>query len=298
MSEHFFKALKHYNEHETKVYVTNALNAADADPISLIRFFNKYISWNARFAGNMANLTGNISNARDLFIDADKKITVLNDRSNFVASYIFDTVSDEYGGRSPSHRSTHRCLAQAFIFGMLSYFQISNERVINEALELDYLDLHFANALADGFGVGQTSDEAIFNGIGFHLASESFGDSEYGIINSWLNRKHPDLVDFLKQQTVEINGQFHNCYTWISIHSSDGDGVEDVHFQTVLDGMRVALQFCTIPKDYAHNLISSGYHNFLSHHKSFFTKRPKKCITILSNMLKAIEFRFNNRVVK
>lgn len=267
-----------------KNYIRACLDAENNSPLRLVAFFNEYVLWNGYYAGFMTALAANVSASRKLFIDPNVPIKSLADRSNYVASFIFDTVRDEYNDRATPHRDTHRCLAQAFILGLIQYFELGNfskklldENSSNQSQVIQELNnalpqkinAKFVEDLKNGFQVNTEYDSPdILKGIGFHMASELLGDAEYSVIDEWLTKNYPDAVKFLKSTSVEINGDLHNCYSWISIHSSTGSGVEAEHFECVKKGVDNAKKFCVLSN--TEDLIEDGFDEFLITHKKFF----------------------------
>ena len=129
--------------------------------------------------------------------------------------------------------------------------------------------------------------------MGFHMASELLGDAEYTVIDQWLNKNYPELVQYLKNTKVEINGNLHNCYSWISIHSSSGSGVEAEHFVRVKQGIEAAVNFCTL-KTGALDLIEDGFDEFLVAHKKFFNVKSE-VMTRVIGWFEILHIRNNKR---
>lgn len=279
-----------------KNYIRACLDAENTSPMSLVAFLNEYVLWNGYYAGFMTALAANVSTSRQMFIEPNEPIGALADRSNYVASFIFDTVRDEYNDRETPHRDTHRCLAQAFITGLIQYFELGELEEASDDYLLIYANIRandtlvhkqkffteslnnklptqinedFIGALRKGFQVDAAPNTPeVLKGIGFHMASELLGDAEYSVIDEWLSKNYPALVKYLKETMVTINGDSHNCYSWISIHSSTGSGVEAEHFEHVKVGVEAAKKFCTLNN--TADLIEDGFDEFLVAHKKFF----------------------------
>lgn len=237
--------------------------------LPFISFFNHYASWNGNFAGCMTRLSANVSEAKTVFVAPDAPY--LRDRANLVASHIFDTVRDEFNDSGTLHRDTHRTLAQALIHGLLRYYDITDPADIQTALapqpSIDYC----LNELHDGFA--PSFEFGLFEGIGFHLGSEFFGDIEYTMIDAWLAANEPELQEYLKNTSVDIDGIQHNCYAWIHIHSGgeDGKGVEADHFDMAINGANKALYFSALDQKVCHERILYGAKKFADQQLQFFT---------------------------
>ena len=67
-----------------------------------------------------------IGDKKNLFQDPSVP-AIVADRSNYVASFVFDAARDEYDDHIQAHRDTHRCLGQATIMGMADFFKVDLE---------------------------------------------------------------------------------------------------------------------------------------------------------------------------
>ncbi len=257
------------NPAPARAAIAKALNDAHAGgALGIIAFFNHYASWNGNFAGCMTRLAADVSEAKNVFLDPDT--LYLRDRANVVASHIFDTVRDEFDDSGTTHRDTHRTLAQALIHGLIQYYNVTSVQDIQTALapkpSIDF-------ALRElGSGFSPNTKLGLFEGIGFHLGSEFFGDLEYTMIDTWLGENLPELQAYLKKTSVQIDGVEHNCYAWIHIHSGgdDGKGVEADHFDMAISGANKALHFAAWDKNMCHDAILYGAKKFAEQQTQFF----------------------------
>lgn len=254
---------------DAKEAITQALNTAHkGGPLALIGFFNHYASWNGNFAGCMTRLAADTSEAKTVFLDPETPY--LRDRANVVASHIFDTVRDEFDDSGTPYRDTHRTLAQAMILGLIQYYGLTDVQAITNALapktSIDFV----LRELKDGFSPNVPM--GIFEGIGFHLGSEFFGDIEYTMIDAWLGEKMPELQTYLKNTSVQIDGVSHKCYAWIHIHSGgdEGQGVEADHFEMAMTGANKALYFSVLDKALCRAHILYGAQKFAQQQTQFF----------------------------
>lgn len=254
---------------DAKESIAAALNAAKSGgPLALIAFFNHYASWNGNFAGCMTRLSADVSEAKTVFLDPDSAF--LRDRANVVASHIFDTVRDEFDDSGTPYRDTHRTLAQAMILGLIQYYGLTDTQALTTALAPKPSIEFVLRELKDGFSPNVPM--GIFEGIGFHLGSEFFGDIEYTMIDAWLHDNLPELQTYLKNTSVEINGVSHKCYAWIYIHSGGEEckGVEADHFEMAMSGANTALHFSVLDKDLCRSHILYGAQKFAEQQTQFF----------------------------
>ena len=258
--------------------VRDALSQALADPIGRVRFLGRYASWNGYFGSGVATLSGKIGRCRGLFLDTSQPITALADRSVYVASYFFDAARDEFDDRDTVHRDTHRCLAQSTLKGLIDYEAQRGQEKLREVAALNALlePPLWLRALNDrvaiGYGAGSPDDwPTVFTCIGYHLGSELLADQEFSIIDETLRQHAPDLVEHLRNTTVNVAGQDHVAYQWIAIHSGHGGGAEADHFEWATQGAKLAFRF--VPSVHHADLkrqMHLGFQSFARDHSEFF----------------------------
>ena len=262
-----------------KRQVEDALVQADKEgPLGLLRFFARYTSWNGFFGSGVASLAGKIGRSRAVFVDPTAAVTLLGDRSVFVASFFFDAARDEFDDRDTVHRDTHRCLAQATLSGILQFANkkgyAADTGEINKFLR-EPKWLHSLNRkVAEGYGNGSDDTrESIMAAIGYHLGSEILADREFSLIDEYMRREQKALAAFMKKAKIKIADQDHIAYQWLQIHSGHGGAAEADHFDWATQGAKLAFGF-TPKKHHAAMRLSldQGFQAFAKHHQTFFTK--------------------------
>lgn len=245
----------------------------------LLSLSTRYTSWNALFGSGVATLAGKIGRNTGLFIEEGFQPAVMADRSVLVASYFFDAARDEFDDRDTEHRDTHRCLAQAYLLGIMRYArEIAKDGRFDDAPFLKALThepiwLHsLRDRVAVGYGAGSADTRAaIFRAMGYHLGSELLADAEFSTIDETLRSTHPDLVEFLAKTEITIADQAHNTYHWLRIHSGHGGGAEADHFDWAIRGVDVAFRY--IPAEDRAPMkreLELGYQDFARDHRTFF----------------------------
>lgn len=241
------------------------------DASALLRFFVHYASWNGCFAGGVAALTSLVSNQRDLFRERGFPRAAA-DRSNYVASFFFDAARDEFDDHINPERDSHRCMAQASLLSMQDHLQLP-------AALLDEVEPEGLVAINRGVLHGYTGQSGAasgpvaqaFSAIGYHLGSELLADREFSLIDEYLRREHPLLVQQLMRRTVTLAGGTHRCYAWVGVHSGQGGGVEADHFERALEGARLALRFLAEGSpEQATQALVAGFRAFERDHARFF----------------------------
>ncbi len=234
----------------------------------LLKLLSSYIYFNSIFACGVVNLAGEIGSRQHLFRDPDEALAIAADRSIEVGARIFFAAIDEFGcGGTSVGRSTHRTLAQGTLKAtgnFLGYDAV----VLNQITAPTESTLLALSRVRDGYAMNQqVNDEKIFRAIGFHIGSEILADQEFNILDRFLSDKHLDLVEYLKQGSVRINGAEVSPYRWIQIHTV----VEADHFNAALLGANLALRYYAGPVNLADvkAWILSGFSNFASMQAAF-----------------------------
>lgn len=255
------KALSSFDAAEARV--RKALSDSLNDPAGFVRFFGRYTSWNGFFGSAVATLAGKLA-----------------DRSVYVASFFFDAARDEFDDRDTVHRDTHRCLAQSTLKGLIDWNagrgvdSFKDAAALNELLR-EPLWLRTLNAqVAQGYGAGTPDDlPAAFRSMGYHLGSELLADQEFSLIDQTMREGAPEMTEFLRKHKVNIAGQDHVAYQWVSIHSGHGGGAEADHFKWATRGARLAFRFA--PPELHDDLrreVHKGFRSFAADHEEFFTR--------------------------
>ena len=233
--------------HHGNASLTAAFEAAASKPERLICVLARYIQFNGTFGPGLANLAGEIAARQGLFRDPAEPVVILQDRAAEVAADFFHAAVDEFDDTATAWRDTHRTLAQATLKGLGRVSGYAPE-ALNELIHIDAATRDAMASVAEGYGIAAAlSDERLFRGMGFHAGSEVLADQEFTIIDSVLRAKCPDVVKALLTTEVEILGNKHNAYYWISIHTS----VEADHFEAAVRGVNNALRFYAGSEDRA-----------------------------------------------
>jgi hypothetical protein len=268
IDEAFFRALVDIDASDERVRQRIASLRGNAE---LLRFFVRYASWNGCFANGVTRLVSMIGANRDLFREAGFPRAV-SDRSNYIASFIFDAARDEYDDHINPIRDTHRCMAQASLIGMKDFLGLG-DAALDEADPPQLVALNDAVLRGYAGDHGAAGGEAgrVFAGIGYHLGSELLADHEFSLIDEYLHREQAALVKHLMHTTVNLAGGTHRCYAWVGVHSGHGGGVEADHFEYALGAARAAIQFLVGHDEAgAVEALKAGFMAFARDHRAFF----------------------------
>ena len=230
------------------------------DDAQFVRVLGRYVQFNSVFGGGVANLAGEIAVMQDLFRDSSESVPLLADRSVEVAADVFFAAVDEFDDRSTPYRDTHRTLAQATLKGAGKFYGFEGAE-LNKLIHPGEHKIDAIEHVKRGYGVGIAMEARdVFRAIGFHMGSEILADEEFTILDRYLRANRPDLVSYLQQNTTEINGEHHNGYFWVMIHTS----VEADHFAFAAKGANRALQFYVgaEPQDETKSWLLDGFSAF------------------------------------
>lgn len=258
--------------------VRETLRQALTEPVRRVRFLGRYSSWNGYFGSGVATLAGKLGRCRGLFLDPTQPVKALADRSVYVASFFFDAARDEFDDRDTVHRDTHRCLAQSTLRGLIDAAadtgMATDAASLNALLQEPAWLLGLNARVAEGYGATTPDDLAsAFAAIGYHLGSELLADQEFSTIDATLRAEAPQLVARLQAARINIAGQDHAAYQWISIHSGHGGGAEADHFEWATQGARLAYRF--VPPEQHATLTAHlyrGFADFARDHLEFFQR--------------------------
>ncbi len=258
--------------------VRDVVQESVPDMGKLVRFVQRYTAWNIAFGAGVCTLASKIGRSTSLFREAGYPPAVA-DRSVLVGSYFFDAARAEFNDGATRHRDTHRCLAQAFLLGIIQYAEKSDSSYADagklEALFAEPLWLTgLRNHCGTGYGQGSPDDlSSIFRAMGYHLGSEVLADQEFTHIDRSFRELQPELVTALEAAQIEIAGQSHEAYFWLRAHSGLGDGAEADHFKWAVRGVHRAFDY--VPESLHEELraqIDHGYLEFAADHEVFFNK--------------------------
>ena len=266
---------------ETQARVERVLASLGDDLALWVQFVARYTAFNGSFGSAVAQLAGTIGSARSIFVDPSESLLAVSDRSVLVGSFFFDAARDEFDDTKNPARDTHRCLAQAFLKGLIGVAREKNEAFMvayskDEALT-DLLDTPIwldvlCNKVRQGYGANaQLTRPHLFRAMGYHLGSEVLADQEFSLIDAHLRKHHEDIVNILDTTEVEIGGTKHNTYHWLKSHSGHGDAVEFDHFQWAVEGVEKAFEYTpSFEHEAMRDQVIAGFIDFAGDHAEFF----------------------------
>ena len=224
--------------HCTQAQFQQVLEQAATSGDALLRVMGRFFQYSAAFGPGPAALAAQISARKDLF-NTRGEVGIFADQSVEVGAGIFFGVIDEFGDRELPQPFTHRALALAMLKGMALFFGTDLQRLSDDIY-------HHAGTqencrrVSQGYGVNGLMDEAaLFRSIGFHLGTEVLGEAENLVLEKVFKTKLPDVIDFLNQTDVELNGHRVPTNIWVKRHIV----AEAEHFDAGILGANNALLY-------------------------------------------------------
>ncbi len=224
----------------------------------LARFIQRYTLFNGNFAGGVTNLAGALHVRQDLFRDPMEPIAACADRGARIASHVFFAAEDEYFDREDRKRITHRDLGQYVLKETIDWLGFDAH-----TFDRDFpLNDSTRDALAQIF-IGYCihpdarSEDDLFRGLGFHIASETSADEEFNALKLYLHDVHPALVERLTRSSTHLG---HSIFGWIGLHTF----VEVEHHEHALTAAAMALDYYAgqYSRQHAEAMIVEGVHLF------------------------------------
>lgn len=264
----------------TRQMVENKIAIALTSAAGTISFASRYANLNSWFGSGVASLAGKIGRSRAIFVDKNEPIVDAADRSVYVASYFFDAARDEFDDRDTDYRDTHRCLAQAFLKGIVAFYfdrfdgttDTTKYAEVNALLAQPLWLQGLGDRVATGYAVfAPDTAPTLFRAMGYHLGSEILADQEFSLLDGFMRQYTPELTTYLQNNSFSVAGQLHPAYAWVGLHSGDGGAKEVDHFTWATQGINTALQYTPNHHhtDFLHQ-VKLGIHSFVHDHAEFF----------------------------
>ena len=156
-------------------------------PEKWLRFIMAYASWNSCFGNGISALTAKVGSHAEIFMDTSFP-RIVADRSNYVASFIFEAAHEKFDDALRAHRDSNRCLGQTTLLGLADYYQLDLND-LREPLWLKTLQQHVMHGYLGVTSFEPSSDVLpgevalqIFSAMGYHWAAEQLATLEFPMI--------------------------------------------------------------------------------------------------------------------
>ena len=267
-SEEFFRQCFPVNEAQDRIeqYFKRAIE----HPTGLYLFFQRYTHFNAYTSAVISRLASSIAMSRYLFRDPTVEVIEESDRGFNLAAKVMIAASDE----GTNDGAPHRTLGQLLLRTMANYANLSVLQQ-NQFAEVPAWLTDICDRIMVGYAGVPGDAAALIRSMGFHAASELFGDIEYGLVDKVVryDNKHVGFDAFLRKTPVaKLCGHRYHPWSYILVHAShDGAaGVEACHFECVVDALNLVADYRPESKEQIMQWVLEGFEQFMNLEQSMF----------------------------
>jgi hypothetical protein len=247
-------------------------NRAVQNPTGLYMFFQRYTHFNAYTSAVISRLASSIAMSRYLFNDPSVEVVEEADRGFNLAAKVMIAASDE----GTNSGATHRALAQLLLKTMGNYAELSTaER--NQFAPVPAWLTDICNGIMEGYAGVPGDAASLIRSMGFHAASELFGDIEYELLDKVVrhDNKNVGFDAFLRKTPVaEISGHRYHPWGYVLVHASHkgAAGVEACHFECVVDALNLVADYRPEPKAQIMQWALEGFEQFMNLEQDMFAR--------------------------
>lgn len=221
-----------------EMLVSGLLQEADHN---FLRVFARYVAYSTAFAPRILRLAEAVSCRSDLFSDTHQEVRHTARRSFAVSAPIFFSAIDEFADRNAPGGPNHQELADHLLLAMGRYYHVGVmgfEQLATIAATAQYAIARFDR----GYNISaDASAQAVFCGLGVHLASELVAQGEFEAIDECLGAHRPVLRQWLQTREACQPEREHlpPPYYWISVHCT----VEVEHSFAAFTAVNLAMHY-------------------------------------------------------
>ena len=212
-SEEFFRQCFPVNEAQDQI--EQYFNRAIEHPTGLYMFFQRYTHFNAYTSAVIARLASSIAMSRYLFKDPTVEVIEESDRGFNLAAKVMIAASDE----GTNDGAPHRTLGQLLLRTMGNYANLSVAEQ-NQFADVPAWLTDICDGIMTGYAGVPGDAAALIRSMGFHAASELFGDIEYGLVDKVVryDNKNVGFDAFLRKTPVaELCGHRYHPWSYILV---------------------------------------------------------------------------------
>lgn len=282
----FFRQCFAVNEAENKI--EQYFNRAIQNPTGLYMFFQRYTHFNAYTSAVISRLASSIAMSRYLFNDPNVEVIEEADRGFNLAAKVMIAASDE----GTNDGAPHRTLAQLLLKTMGDYANLSVADRNQFATVPTWL-----TEICDGIMVGYAgvpgNAASLIRSMGFHAASELFGDIEYALVDKVVrhDNKNVGFDAFLrKTPAAELCGHRYHPWCYVLIHASHegAGGVEASHFECVVDALNMVADYRPESKEQIMQWVLEGFEQFMNLEQDMFARVDAETQAFVNNSTKEL----------
>lgn len=228
---------------EAKNEIERSFDRSIQNPAGLYLFFQRYTHFNGYASAGISRLASSLAMSRYLFSDPTIQAIEEADRGCNLAAKVMMAAADEGSGEG----APHRALAQLLLRTMGDYANLSIAQR-NQFANAPFWLTDICQHIMTGYAGTPGDARALIRSMGFHAASELFGDIESALFDKIVryDNKHIGFDAYLRQTpAVEVCGHHYHPWCYIVIHSSHqgAAGVEAAHFASVADALNATIDY-------------------------------------------------------
>ena len=282
----FFRQCFAVNEAEDKI--EQYFNRAIQNPTGLYMFFQRYTHFNAYTSAVISRLASSIAMSRYLFNDPAVEVIEEADRGFNLAAKVMIAASDE----GTNDGAPHRTLAQLLLRTMGDYAELTvAER--NQFANVPAWLTQICDGIMEGYAGVPGNAASLIRSMGFHAASELFGDIEYGLVDKVVryDNKNVGFDAFLrKTPAAELCGHRYQPWCYVLIHASHegAGGVEASHFECVVDALNMVGDYRPESKAQIMQWVLEGFEQFMSLEQDMFARVDEETQAFVNSSVKEL----------
>jgi hypothetical protein len=273
---------------EAEEKIENYFNRAIQNPTGLYMFFQRYTHFNAYTSAVIARLASSIAMSRYLFNDPNVKVIEEADRGFNLAAKVMIAAADE----GTNDGAPHRTLAQLLLRTIGDYADLSiDER--NQFANVPLWMTDICNGIMEGYAGVPGNAASLIRSMGFHAASELFGDIEYGLLDKVVrhDNKNVGFDAFLrKTPAAELCGHRYHPWCYVLIHASHegAGGVEASHFECVVDALNLVGDYRPESKAQIMQWVLEGFGQFMDLEQDMFSRVDEETQVFVKQSVKEL----------
>jgi hypothetical protein len=267
---------------EAEERIEQYFNRAIQNPTGLYVFFQRYTHFNAYTSAVISRLASSIAMSRYLFNDPNVEVVEEADRGHDLAAKVMIAAADE----GVKDGATHRALAQLLLRTMGDYAGLSTaER--NQFAHVPAWLTDICDGIIKGYAGVPGDAASLIRSMGFHAASELFGDIESELVDKVVRYDHKNLgfdAYLRKAPAAQISGHRYHPWCYILIHASHegAGGVEASHFECVVDALNLVGDYRPESNEQIRQWALEGFEQFMNLLEEMFARVDAEAQTFVA----------------
>jgi hypothetical protein len=261
-------------------------NRAIQNPTGLYMFFQRYTYFNGDTSAVISRLASSIAMSRYLFNDPTVLVREEADRGFYLSAKVMVAAYDE----GTNDGAPHRTLAQLLLRTMANYANLSIDEQ-NQFADVPAWLTEICNGIMTGYAGVPGDAAALIRSMGFHAASELFGDIEHGLLDKIVRYDNANVgFDAFLRKTppTELCGHRYQPWCYILVHASheSAAGVEASHFDCVMDALNLMADYRPESKEQIMEWVFEGFEQFMTLEQDMFKRVDEESQAFVKRLVK------------